>query len=124
MNFVVADDSQQARNYVRSILARAGHTVVAVAVNGIEAVALCERHRPDVALLDISMPHKNGIEAAAEIIAAQTAGHVIVASSNMQANIVHQARAAGVTGIVGKPFVDVQLLKKLAEIVPGFTYGT
>src|SRR5579862_5397137 len=58
---VVADDSAMMRHIVSSSLSRAGVQIVGSASNGDEALAACERERPDALMLDLSMPGLDGI---------------------------------------------------------------
>ena len=62
---LLADDHSIVRGGLRSLLEDAGVSVVAEAADGLDAVRLCEEHRPDVLILDIAMPKLNGIEVAA-----------------------------------------------------------
>jgi len=65
----LADDHLVVRKGLRSILERqSGIEVVGEAADGREAVALSERLNPDVVIIDITMPHLNGIDAAAQIV--------------------------------------------------------
>jgi two-component system, response regulator PdtaR len=59
---LIADDDQLIRTMLAAVLAELGHTVVA-AVNGAEAVELCERERPDAVIVDFLMPKLSGLEA-------------------------------------------------------------
>lgn len=115
MRVVIADDSSIPRNYLRGILMRAGHDVVAAAANGKEAVELCREHKPDVVVLDNSMPIMTGGEAAEQIRKDESATHIIMASADTQAAIVAPLRAKGF-GFVGKPYEDEQLIAALQEL--------
>src|SRR5918998_1564060 len=63
MRVLVADDHALFRDGLRSLLEAHGVTVVAEARNGREAVALAREHRPDIVLMDLSMPELNGLAA-------------------------------------------------------------
>lgn len=64
MSVLVADDTPELRLVVRMLLERAGgFDVVAEASDGQEAIELAERHRPDVVLLDLTMPRLSGADA-------------------------------------------------------------
>ena len=64
MRVLLADDHGIVRRGLRSLLEEADHTVVAEASDGLEALRLCEEHRPELLILDIGMPKLSGIEVA------------------------------------------------------------
>jgi len=64
---LLADDHTIVRQGLRAILEREGYEVVGEAADGREAITYAEKFRPDVAVLDISMPLLNGIDAAREV---------------------------------------------------------
>src|SRR5689334_24410447 len=67
VRLLLADDHVIVRQGLRSLLEHEGIEVVAEAANGLDAVKLCETCSPDIAVLDISMPLLNGMEAARQI---------------------------------------------------------
>ena len=69
MRLVIADDHALFRESLKGLLAARGHEVVAEARNGREAVALAHRHKPDVVLMDLSMPEVDGLAATRLIVA-------------------------------------------------------
>lgn len=117
MRFVIADDSSIPRDYLRGIILRAGHEVVAAAKDGREAVDACRLHRPDVVVLDNSMPVLTGLEAADRIASERTAAYIFMASADTQDAIVRIALARGYH-FVGKPYEDAQLLAALDAAIP------
>ncbi len=112
MNFkkikiLIADDSLVTRKFYRYLLERDGEfEIIGEAVNGVEAVKLAERLRPDVIAMDIEMPIMNGIEATKEIM--QYFGiPVVVVSSLYQPGDVKlsmECLAAGAVAIIPKPY--------------------
>ena len=68
LRILLADDPTIVRQGFKSILEREGFDVVAEAGDGREALRLAEANRPDVAILDLAMPHMNGLDAAAEML--------------------------------------------------------
>ena len=64
MRVLLADDHGIVRRGLRSLLEEAGLSVVAEAADGLEAIRLCEEHRPDLLIVDIGMPKMSGIEVA------------------------------------------------------------
>jgi two-component system chemotaxis response regulator CheY len=116
MRVVIADDSRIPRDILRQILRAGGHTVVGIATDGREAIAECEREKPDMVILDVSMPRLSGDLAAREIIAAGTARHVLIASSMSQDIIFAPLRALGAHTLT-KPYRREQLLNEIARVV-------
>ena len=117
---LVADDHDDARSVFVSVLRDAGHEVIAAA-DGIEAVTLFEAHRPDVALIDIFMPGRDGIDVirmlrAADprlrILAVSAGWHLklpVAADGAPSRDVLQDARAAGVDATLSKP-VDHRFL--------------
>lgn len=66
LNVLVVDDSRTNRQLMQAMLSKMGHHVT-LAENGIEALAICEQSRPDMVLMDVSMPVMNGFEAVHEM---------------------------------------------------------
>ncbi len=66
MKVLIADDDRLVRTMVRDLLAALGHDAVEAA-NGLEAVAACERERPDLLILDLLMPRLSGLDALAQL---------------------------------------------------------
>ena len=111
---VVADDSALMRSIVTSALHRAGVEVVGSARDGDEALALCERERPDAMTLDLAMPGLDGGSVAEQL---SQSGHripVIVVSADRHG--AERARALGAAGFLAKPF-DLTALVTLIEKV-------
>ena len=65
---LLADDHQLFRQGLRSMLPPEEFQVVAEAADGQEAIQLVRKHEPDVAVLDVSMPGLNGVDAAREVL--------------------------------------------------------
>lgn len=100
---LLADDHAIVREGVKRILA--GETdieVVGEAADGVEAVALAARLRPDVAVLDISMPRLDGIEATRQIRAAVPETHTLALTMHADESYVFQLIKAGASGCVLK----------------------
>jgi len=99
-----------------------GLEVVAEAANGREAVTLAASLRPDVVLMDISMPELNGLEAAARIVAADPAVHVVILSMSADEGAVLPALEAGVTGYLLKNVRPVELELAIRAAANGESY--
>lgn len=116
---ILADDHPIFRDgLVRSITETGEFEVVGVGGTADEAVALASEHKPDVALLDLSMPG-NGIVAAGKIFQAGTAGSVAMLTVSEDSSDVTAALQAGATGYVLKGVSAVELRDILKSIAAG-----
>jgi AmiR/NasT family two-component response regulator len=109
MRILVAEDETIIRLDLKEILERAGFDVCAEARDGEEAVALAERERPDLAILDVKMPRLDGIEAARRILD-QRPIPIVMVTAYGQDELVSRAVEAGVFGYLVKPFREADLL--------------
>ncbi len=109
MRVLVAEDETIIRLDIRALLERAGHLVVAEARDGLEAVALAAEHEPDLIVMDVRMPHLDGIEAARAITAAR-AVPIVMLTAYSESDLVARASEAGAFGYLVKPFREVDLL--------------
>lgn len=106
INVLIADDSIVVRGLLRSILEREPDIrVVSTAMDGEVAVRDYKSMRPDVVLMDIEMPHKDGLQALSEILAFDPAARVIMCSSLTQAGaeITCRALQTGAADCLAKP---------------------
>ena len=100
---VVVDDHPLVRQGLRSLVDQAdGVEVVEEAADGERGVAAAALHRPDVVLMDLSMPGIGGVEATRRIVAADPRVHVVVLTSVPDASSVREALAAGAVGYLLK----------------------
>jgi len=101
LRILIADDESIIRMGLRTILTELGHTVYSAA-DGMEAVSLAQREDPDMALLDIRMPFKDGLEAAAEIVRHRPIPVVILTAYNDN-TLLDRAASIPVQGYLVKP---------------------
>jgi two-component system chemotaxis response regulator CheY len=99
---LVADDSIYIRALVKRVLEGAGHTVVAEAGTGTEALEAFARTQPDLALVDIVMPEKNGIEFVQTLRAIVPKARVVVHSVYAHEEKIQEALRAGATSYLVK----------------------
>ena len=106
LNVLIVDDALFMRNLLRGIFEAAGYAVVGEAGNGEEAVAKYRELRPDLVMMDIVMPLKNGIEALQEITGEDPRACVVMCSALGQDNLVMEAVKHGARDFIVKPFKD------------------
>ena len=108
VRILVAEDEAIIRLDLVEMLIEAGYDVVAQATNGVEAIALAQEHKPDLAILDVKMPELDGISAAEKII---EIAPVLMLTAFSQKDLVERARDAGAMAYVVKPF-------SISDLVP------
>jgi DNA-binding NarL/FixJ family response regulator len=102
IRLLLADDHRMLREGLRRSMEDAGFTVVAEAGNGEEAVTLCGLVRPDVVLMDVSMPVVDGVEATRRIHRDQPEVPVLVLSMHSADGVIADALRAGASGYLVK----------------------
>lgn len=112
MRVLIVDDESLIRMDLRDIIESCGHEVVAEGTNGVEALALCKKHKPDIILMDVKMPELEGIEAARQIGFHHEAPVVLLTSYSQQ-DLIDKARDSGVYGYLIKPVREEQLVPTL-----------
>lgn len=119
---LVADDHETARLLIRTLLSkRPEWKVYAEAADGEEAVELARKSCPDLAILDIQMPRKNGIEAAREILR-ECPGTIILSESLHDVNFfADKLQEVGVKGFVFKPRMEKDLIPTVEAVLNGET---
>jgi two-component system nitrate/nitrite response regulator NarL len=120
---LVVDDNGPIRNSVRSLLEREDDIkLVATATNGIEAVEKARSYHPDVAVIDISMPLMDGIEATEHIRECCRLTRVIMLSAYDDPEYVQRALEVGAKGYVLKDKAGEDLLEAIHTIHGGSHY--
>jgi DNA-binding NarL/FixJ family response regulator len=122
VRIVLADDHQMFRDAVRRLLdAEPDLVVVGEAGDGEEAVALTLQHEPDILLLDVAMPHGNGMQVLQQIAAASKTTRIIMVTGAVEENELRQALRLGARGFVLKESGAEQLLESI-RVVHGGEY--
>lgn len=107
---VIADDHESVRSGIAAILGTdPGIEIVAQASDGFEAVLECVKHSPDVALVDLRMPQKDGIWAT-ERITSQTQTRVLILTTYDSDDLIAKALAAGAHGYLLKSTSGTELI--------------
>lgn len=111
LRLLLADDEQIARQSLRAQCETLGRTVIAEASDGKQAVALAEKMKPDLALLDIRMPEMDGIDAGREIIE-KSDTPVMLITDYSDEDAIYRAADAGAFYFLTKPI-------RMSDLEPG-----
>lgn len=116
-NVLVVDDAAFMRMSIKKILEANGHTMIGEAADGAEAIQKFVTLKPDVTLLDITMPEMSGIEALKRIKEHDPNAKIIICSAMGQQATVAQAIQYGAKDFVLKPFEDSRLIAALEQVL-------
>jgi two-component system response regulator NreC len=119
---LLADDHSLIRQALRSLLEKQGFQVVSEASDGQEALRSVEKTQPNVAILDISMPILNGMDAARELLKSSPKTRVILLTQHDEDQYVTEALRAGVRGYVLKSQAAEDLVHAIQEVCRGSVY--
>ncbi len=114
-NIMVADDSDAIRLVLKDILAIGNHVVVAEAKNGEEAVDLFFQTSPELLLLDLAMPKKDGLTVLKEIIEKNPKAKVVLITASDDQKIINQCLQIGASSYISKPFDFTNVLKQIND---------
>ena len=118
MKILIVDDSAFMRTILKDLVAQskwAGAEVLE-AEDGDDAIAQCQASKPDLLLLDIVMPGKDGIEVLKEI--GFNSPSVVIVSSMGQDTVIDQAKSLGAKDYIVKPFDAKQVIESLNKLFP------
>ncbi|HLJ02768.1 MAG TPA: response regulator transcription factor [Solirubrobacteraceae bacterium] len=125
MRILIADDHGIVRAGIKLLLERqAGMQVVAEADDGVEAVAMALRTRPDLCILDVGMPRMTGLQAAREIRAQMPEARVLMLSMHDDERYLFEALKAGASGYVLKREADQDLVGAVHAVQRGEAFLT
>ncbi|MEE6163519.1 MULTISPECIES: ANTAR domain-containing response regulator [unclassified Mycolicibacterium] len=116
---LIAEDEALIRLDLAEMLREEGYDVVGEAGDGQEAVDLAEKLRPDLVIMDVKMPRRDGIDAAAEI-ASKRIAPIVVLTAFSQRELVERARDAGAMAYLVKPFNVTDLIPAIEVAVSRF----
>ncbi|MGA2483414.1 MAG: response regulator transcription factor [Candidatus Acidiferrales bacterium] len=125
LRILVADDHEVVRRGARALLeAQPGWTVVAEAANGREAEEQAKKLRPDVVVLDISMPELNGLDAARLILKEFPQTEILILTMHESEELMREVLQAGAKGYVLKSDVGKDLVAAVAALSQHKPYFT
>ena len=103
-NILICDDAAFMRMMIKDILTKNGYNIVGEAENGAKAVEKYAELKPDLVLMDITMPEMDGIEALKKIKAADANASIIMCSAMGQQAMVIESIQSGAKDFIVKPF--------------------
>ena len=114
---MVCDDAAFMRMMIKDILVKNGYEIAAEAENGLKAVEQYTDAKPDLVLMDITMPEVDGIEAVRRIKALDPNANVIMCSAMGQQAMVIEAIQAGAKDFIVKPFQADRVLEAVRKVI-------
>lgn len=120
MRVLLADDHGIVRRGLRSLLETDQQiTVVGEAADGLEALRLCEEHKPDILIVDVGMPKLNGIDVAARAQKLERPPRTVILSMHADESYIIRALAAGARAYLLKDATDEDLLPAVRAVASG-----
>ncbi len=116
-SILIADDSDAIRLVLRDILEIGKHTVVGEAIDGADTVEKYPQLKPDLMLLDLAMPKKDGLTVIHEVMEMNPKAKIILITAAGDMKIIDKCLADGAKSYIPKPFDFTQVLKKIDEIL-------
>ncbi len=113
---LVVDDALFMRKMICGVAAEAGWEVVGEAANGLEAVTMYDRLRPDLVTMDLVMPEMGGLEALRRIRTQDPDARVVVVTALDQKQALMDSIREGALDFIVKPFERERVLKLLAKL--------
>ena len=116
-NILVCDDAAFMRMMIKDILTKNGYNVAGEAENGLKAVEKYNELKPDLVLMDITMPEMDGIQALKTIKSGDPSAMVIMCSAMGQQAMVIESIQAGAKDFIVKPFQAERVLEAVKKVV-------
>ena len=114
---LTVDDAAFMRRIIKSTLRKAGYTEIYEAADGVQAVERYAQLRPNLVLMDITMPNMNGLNALKAIRAADPDANVVMCTAMGQEIMVMDAIRSGAKDFIVKPFKPERILSVVAAII-------
>ena len=114
---MIVDDSEVIREILRDLLTLGGYSIIAEASDGVEAVTLYNKLKPDLIIMDVIMPRDDGLKATKNIISQHKNAKIVMCSSITDDSLILSAYDAGASGIIFKPFVAEQVLEVINSVM-------
>ena len=116
VNVLLVDDAAYMRKLIQMMLEKGGHVVVGEAQSGIEGIEQYKALKPDLVIMDITMPEMGGIPALIKILEYDKDAKVLMCTASDQVSHREDATNAGAVGYIVKPIKIADFLKKVADV--------
>ena len=116
-NILICDDAAFMRMMIKDILTKNGYEVVGEAANGAEGVEKYSQLKPDLVMMDITMPEMNGIDALKKIKENDSSANVIMCSAMGQQAMVIESIQAGAKDFIVKPFQVERVIEAVQKAI-------
>ena len=116
-NILICDDAAFMRMMIKDILTKNGYTIVGEAENGLKAVEKYNETKPDLVMMDITMPEMDGIQALKKIKSGDPSANIIMCSAMGQQAMVIEAIKSGAKDFIVKPFQPDRVLEAVKKAI-------
>ncbi|WP_442603599.1 response regulator [Paenibacillus sp. KN14-4R] len=116
VKIMVVDDTAFMRIMLKNFLTESGFEFITEASNGVEAIRLFKQYRPDIVIMDITMPDMNGIDALKEIKIMDPQAKVIMCSAMGQQELIVESIMAGASDFIVKPFQKERIVEAVLKV--------
>lgn len=116
-NILICDDAAFMRMMIKDILVKNGYNIAGEAENGVKAVEKYLETKPDLVMMDITMPEMDGIQALKKIKATDPSANVIMCSAMGQQAMVIESIQSGAKDFIVKPFQQDRVLEAVKKAV-------
>jgi len=114
-SIVIVDDDPRFRGIARRLLESEGFEVIGEAADGREALAVTRELEPDIVLLDVQLPHLDGIQVATQLTAGGGAPAIVLTSTRDESDFGAQVEESGARGFVPKDEISAERITSLCE---------
>jgi two-component system chemotaxis response regulator CheY len=114
---LLVDDAAFMRKVIKDTLSKNGYTELFEAVDGADAVAKFDEIKPDLVIMDITMPNMDGLEALKAIREKDSNANVVMCSAMGQETMVMDAVRSGAKDFIVKPFKPDRILKTVTSVL-------
>lgn len=116
-NILICDDAAFMRMMIKDILTKNGYNVAGEAENGLKAIEKFNEIKPDLVMMDITMPEMDGIAALKKIKAVDSSANVIMCSAMGQQAMVIDAIQSGAKDFIVKPFNQDRVIEAVKKVI-------